>query len=78
MEESKRLKRCSRCRELKTKDCFSPNKRLSDGLCGVCKECVNKRTKERKLINEKTKKRKPHHKPDTNEEYYKDYLKRMK
>lgn len=42
----KSMKRCSTCKEDKDINCFSLNKRKTDGHNGVCKECQRKYTKE--------------------------------
>ena len=36
------LKKCNRCKEEKSLECFSKNSTRKDGLCNFCKECSNK------------------------------------
>ena len=49
-------KKCSKCGEVKTVDCFSKDKGKKDGLMSNCKECIKKYRQENK--NEILKKRK--------------------
>lgn len=35
------LKKCNRCNEEKSLECFSKNSTRKDGLCNFCKECSN-------------------------------------
>lgn len=35
------LKKCSKCREMKNRDQFNKDKRLSDGLYPSCRQCFN-------------------------------------
>lgn len=39
-------KRCSKCRAEKPMDCFSPDKRASDGKQSQCRQCMNEWRKE--------------------------------
>ncbi len=39
------MKKCSKCRQIKSSDHFCGNKNVKDGLNRWCKECVNKRYK---------------------------------
>jgi len=36
------MKKCTKCRETKTLDCFSKNKNKKDGLECQCKDCKSK------------------------------------
>jgi 5-methylcytosine-specific restriction endonuclease McrA len=58
------MKQCSKCKEVKLFDCFSPDRRVSSGLQSRCKSCVaeHQRLKyaenpehRRKLVSESTK-----------------------
>lgn len=51
--EEIRVKKCTKCLDVKTENCFHKHKRQADGLNPVCKDC---RKKEYKLSNSKQKK----------------------
>ena len=46
------MKRCSTCRELKSKEAFSPNKQTKDRLQSQCRECKNLREREKRRTDE--------------------------
>jgi 5-methylcytosine-specific restriction endonuclease McrA len=56
------MKICSKCKELKTFDCFTNSKSRKDGFESYCKECNKKRCKAYRLSN-----------PDKVSEYHKQY-----
>lgn len=47
------LKRCTRCKQLKeaTREYFSPNRHMRDGLAGICKICNAKKSNEEQRRN---------------------------
>lgn len=69
------MKKCSKCKELKSKDSFYKNKARYDGFCNFCKDCSKK-----KLVNkEKTKARhKKYQKSEKGKKYFQEYYQKNK